>query len=339
MAGGQYNSRSRSRRQPARIDQAEFDRAIAEARDSYNISEVINRHTPLKRAGHEWVGLCAFHNEKSPSMYVNDADGVYHCFGCGAAGDVIRFLMRTENLRFFDAVASLAGRDLRVVLEEERVKRAAENEAARAVAVAEAVAIWNSTRDWPATPAETYARMRGIIMPLPPSIRFAMTPRWRDRETGEVGPDMPAMVGAVTRGDDLVAVQCIFLRDGGRAKANGKRPKLSRGRILGGALRLDHDRPPSPEVIITEGPEDGLSLAQELPDKRVWACLGTAMMPSVRFPPDVRRLVIAGQNDEPGRVAARVAEQRLTEQGFEVRTMWPDPEFKDWNDQLRGIRA
>jgi len=293
----------------------------------------------MKRSGVEHFGLCVFHNERSPSLYCNDADGVFHCFGCGESGDIIKFVMLTEDLRFFEALEALGAKDLPVVLDEERAKRAAENEAARAAAIGEAADIWDRARDWRGTAAERYARGRGIIMPLPPTIRFGMTPRWRNRETGEVGPDNPALIGAVTRGDDLVAVQCIFLRDGGRAKAHGKKPKLSRGRILGGALRLDHGRPPSDEVIITEGPEDALSLAQELPDKRVWATLGTAMMPMVQFPADVRRIVIAGQNDDAGRLAVRTAAARLVDQGFDVGTMWPAAEFKDWNDQLRGIRA
>ena len=315
-------------------------RIVDEVRDERNISDVIARRTTLKRASPtEHRGLCVFHNERTPSLYVNDAQGLYHCFGCGAGGDIIRFVRETESLAFFAALEWLGSAELPIVLEEERVRRAAEDAAVRAAAIGEAIAIWERARDWRGTAAETYAGVRGISMPLPPSIRFAMTPRWRDHETGEVGPDMPAMVGAITKGNDLVAVQCIFLRDGGRAKANGKRPKLSRGRILGGALRLDADRPASSEVIITEGPEDALSLAQELPGKRVWAALGTAMMPAIEFPPEIRRVVIAGQNDDAGRLAVRSAATRLTDRGLDVGTMWPSDGFKDWNDQLRNIRA
>ena len=322
-----------------RLDEAHYRRAIEEARSSYRISDVVGRRTTLKRSGVEHFGLCVFHKERSPSLYVNDAEGVYRCFGCGASGDIIRFVMETEHLRFFEALEALGARDLPVVLEEERVRRAAENEVARATAIAEARAIWDAARDWRGTAAERYARTRGITMELPAAFRFAMTPRWRNRDTGEVGPDTPALVGAVTRGDELVAVQCIFLRDGGRAKAHGKKPKLSRGRILGGAVRLDRSNISGDEVIITEGPEDALSLAQELPGKRVWACLGTAMMPAMVFPPEVRRIVIAGQNDDAGRWAVRTAATRLTDRGYDVGTMWPSSGFKDWNDELRGIRA
>lgn len=326
--------------QRRRIDDALFRRAIEDARNSFSISDVIGRRTKLKRSGPaEHVGLCVFHEERTPSLYCNDAEGVFHCFGCGKSGDAIRFVMDTEGLRFFDALEALGAKDLPIVLEQERAKIVAENAAARAAAIGAAVEVWESGRPAAGTAAEVYARSRGIVMPLPDTIRFAMTPRWRNKETGEVGPDMPALVGAVTRGDEMVAVQRIFLRNGGRAKANGKRPKLSLGRVLGGALKLDEGRPASDEVVITEGPEDALSLAQELPDRRVWATLGTAMMPSVVFGPDVRRITIAGQNDSAGRVAVDAAAARLVDLGFVVRAIYPAEGFKDWNDQLRGIHA
>src|SRR3546814_12453069 len=58
--------------------------------------------------GREWKACCPFHNEKTPSFYVNDDKGFYHCFGCGAHGDGIRFLTDHEGLAFRDAVERLA---------------------------------------------------------------------------------------------------------------------------------------------------------------------------------------------------------------------------------------
>jgi DNA primase len=66
------------------------------------------RRVKLVRAGREWKGCCPFHNEKTPSFYVNDEKGFYHCFGCGAHGDVIRFLTEQEGLPFMEAVTQLA---------------------------------------------------------------------------------------------------------------------------------------------------------------------------------------------------------------------------------------
>lgn len=72
------------------------------------LSDVIGARVKLTRAGREFRACCPFHNEKSPSFYVNDEKGFFHCFGCGAHGDQIGFLMRQQNLGFMDAVESLA---------------------------------------------------------------------------------------------------------------------------------------------------------------------------------------------------------------------------------------
>jgi DNA primase len=91
-------------------------------------------------------------------------------------------------------------------------------------------------------------------------------------------------------------------------------------------------------MILCEGPEDGLTIAQEMPGRSVWVALGTAMMPELHIPEGVSSLVIAGQNDSPGRAAVQAAAEALAERGLSVRTMYPEPAFKDWNDMLRGVR-
>ncbi len=73
------------------------------------ISEVVGKKVKLKSHGKEFMGLCPFHNEKTPSFTVNDQKGFYHCFGCGAHGGPINFLMQTEGLEFKESVISLAG--------------------------------------------------------------------------------------------------------------------------------------------------------------------------------------------------------------------------------------
>ncbi len=76
-----------------------------------DIVSVIDARVPLKKAGHEYKACCPFHNEKTPSFYVSPAKQFYHCFGCGAHGTAIGFLMEYERLEFPDAVEDLA-RDL-----------------------------------------------------------------------------------------------------------------------------------------------------------------------------------------------------------------------------------
>lgn len=71
-------------------------------------SEIVGKKVRLKLRGKEFIGLCPFHNEKTPSFSVNDQKGFYHCFGCGAHGDVISFVMNSDGLDYRDAVTKLA---------------------------------------------------------------------------------------------------------------------------------------------------------------------------------------------------------------------------------------
>ncbi len=87
------------------------DDDIAAVRDRNPIAEVIGEHVALRNAGGgNLKGLCPFHDEKSPSLSVSPARNLFHCFGCGAGGDVIRFVERVEHVTFTEAVEHLARR-------------------------------------------------------------------------------------------------------------------------------------------------------------------------------------------------------------------------------------
>lgn len=83
-------------------------RFLDELRSRLTLSDIIGKRVRLTRAGREFKGCCPFHKEKSPSFTVNDDKQFYHCFGCGAHGDHINFVMRHDNLSFVDAVSGLA---------------------------------------------------------------------------------------------------------------------------------------------------------------------------------------------------------------------------------------
>lgn len=87
-----------------RIPQAFIDDLVARA----DIVEIINARVPLKRKGKEYMACCPFHNEKTPSFTVSEAKQFYHCFGCGAHGTALGFLMEYDRLEFVDAVEELA---------------------------------------------------------------------------------------------------------------------------------------------------------------------------------------------------------------------------------------
>lgn len=83
---------------------------IARVRDALDIADVVAEVAPIKKSGAYFFGLCPFHTEKSPSFSVQPARGRYHCFGCGADGDVIDFVRETRGLDFLEAVQALAQR-------------------------------------------------------------------------------------------------------------------------------------------------------------------------------------------------------------------------------------
>lgn len=83
---------------------------IERVRTAQPISAVIGTYIALKRAGRNHVGLCPFHGEKTPSFNVRDETGRYKCFGCGASGDVFKFVQETERVDFVGAVEHLAAK-------------------------------------------------------------------------------------------------------------------------------------------------------------------------------------------------------------------------------------
>ncbi|MDB5452808.1 MAG: dnaG, partial [Caulobacteraceae bacterium] len=85
------------------------DRFLDEIKSRLRLSDLIGRTVKLRRQGREYVGLSPFTKEKSPSFFVNDDKGFYHCFSSGKHGDLISFLQETERLSFPEAVERLAG--------------------------------------------------------------------------------------------------------------------------------------------------------------------------------------------------------------------------------------
>ncbi len=83
---------------------------IRRVRDSIDIYDLVSGYVSLKKAGKNWLGLCPFHSEKTPSFNVNPAKQIFHCFGCGVGGDAFKFLELQEGLNFPEAVKQLAAR-------------------------------------------------------------------------------------------------------------------------------------------------------------------------------------------------------------------------------------
>lgn len=86
------------------------DDSIREVAERVSIVDLVGEYVALRRSGSNYLGLCPFHNEKTPSFNVNPAREIFHCFGCGAGGDIYSFLMKIEGLSFPEALRKLAAR-------------------------------------------------------------------------------------------------------------------------------------------------------------------------------------------------------------------------------------
>ena len=90
---------------------SKFDAHILERiRDATDIVDVVSEHVELEKKGRDFFGLCPFDEEWAPSFGVNPDRQIYHCFGCGAGGNVFEFLQRIEDIAFIEAVNLLSER-------------------------------------------------------------------------------------------------------------------------------------------------------------------------------------------------------------------------------------
>ena len=81
---------------------------IEQIKDRIDIIDIISEHVALKKNGRNYLGLCPFHKEKTPSFSVNAEKGIFKCFGCGASGDAISFLMQLNHQSFMQVMEDLA---------------------------------------------------------------------------------------------------------------------------------------------------------------------------------------------------------------------------------------
>jgi DNA primase len=143
---------------------------IEEIKSRSDIVEVIGSFVQLKRAGSaSYKGLCPFHQEKTPSFHVDGSRQMFHCFGCGKGGDVVRFIMDKESLTFVDALHMLASRAGVVIPEyadsgDREAARARGSHRERLLALNEAMAAFFSEnlRRNPKSPAALYLQGRGL---------------------------------------------------------------------------------------------------------------------------------------------------------------------------------
>lgn len=320
----------------SRLADEEFRRRCDALKAHLRMSGVVGAAIKLTKTGREFKGLCPFHHEKTPSFTVVDEKEWAHCFGCGWHGDIFRFAMDLHGIGFRDAWRGLANEDLPSWTPQERAVAQAEERLDQLRNEEDARRFYKEGVDVAGTDGEVYLRARGITVSMPATVRFGLIPSWRNKETGEWGRKRPALIfGAEDLTGAIVGVQRVFFQDDD-ARLGKADCKLSLGNIRGSVCRLG---PAEATVILPEAPEDGLSIMQEGPGFPVWIPFGTSMMPQVQFPPIVKRVIIARQNNTAGRVASNKAAIALTNRGLDVGHAAPAEEFDDWNDQLRVGRS
>jgi DNA primase len=154
---------------------------LEEIRRRLTLSSVVGKRVRLTKKGREHSGLCPFHNEKTPSFTVNDDKAFYHCFGCGAHGDVLSFVINTEGLSFPEAVERLAGEAGLEVPRTVALDPAEKARRAGAEAAVEAACAWfQSQLRLPAGKAAfDYLRGRGVDEIALASFRIGFAPDLR----------------------------------------------------------------------------------------------------------------------------------------------------------------
>lgn len=129
---------------------------LDELRGRVALVGLVGRRVKLTRRGREFAGLCPFHHEKTPSFYVVEDKDFFHCFGCGAHGDAIGFVMRADNLDFLEAVEKLAGEAGLAVPQATPEEREKAHRQKTLLETLEAAAVFYEARLW--SPAGRLAR-------------------------------------------------------------------------------------------------------------------------------------------------------------------------------------
>jgi DNA primase len=278
---------------------------LDELRARTPLSALIGRTTKITRAGREWKACCPFHNEKTPSFTINDDKGFYHCFGCGAHGDAIRWMTDQRGLPFMDAVKELAAAaGIDMPAPDPRSREKAERDATLHDVMARA-AKWFGEQLHRAEgePARAYLKKRGVGEALVRGygIGFAPDDRTRLRTAlADIGDDRLVECGLLIRPEEgrrepydrFRGRLMIPIRDargrviafGGRVLGDGEPKYLNspetvlfdKGRTL---FNLDRAGPASRKtgrVIVVEGYMDVIALAGAGIEDAV-APLGTAL--------------------------------------------------------------
>lgn len=306
--------------------------------------DIMAAEIPMKRVGRELCGLCVFHNERSPSFYVVPDKGFWICFGCGATGNAVDYVVRTRGLSFVDAVHEINGTTLCRPRNAARPVSAGENRELRRDSADYVEAIVRGCGTvCPGTAAYLYLQTRGLISKVnraPVEAALSALRAHPSLDCTEAGRPIPALVAPITSSDGVTALQRIWVAErieyingvGPKdARAELRVRKKSLGQMLDGAVRMGA---PRDRLGLAEGVETAIAAALLNRGMPVWATCGASRLASVAIPESVTTIRIYGDNGETGFELAHRAAQVYHRQGYKVDIRFPAPRFDDFNTEL-----
>jgi DNA primase len=288
----------------ARISEQFIDELISRT----DIAELIDHRVPLQRAGSEFRACCPFHNEKTPSFYVSPAKQFYHCFGCGAHGTAVSFLMSYDNMEFLDAVDVLASQAGMVVPKEVQPDDQTRQKQAALYDIVKRANNWYQTqlKQHPdAQKAIDYLKVRGLDGETAANFGIGFAPEGWDNLIKALGTDAQSLellenAGLVIKKEEggfydrfrervMLPIEDFrgkLVGFGGRVIGEGEpkylnspeTPLFHKGSELYGLYRARREMGKLDEAVVVEGYMDVVGLAQNGVMHSA-ATLGTATTP------------------------------------------------------------
>ncbi|MBA3370313.1 MAG: DNA primase [Thermoleophilaceae bacterium] len=329
--------------------------SVERVKEAVDMVELVGARTDLRRVGTRHVGLCPFHDERTPSFSVNAEHALYHCFGCGESGDSIKFVRETEGLDFAEAIEHLAER-YGVELEREDEDPRAEEDRRRRdrlmrlldrTATFYARFLWDAAE---ARGARAHLAERGLSDETLRTFRVGYAPSAWNRvlvagQRDGYAPAEMVAAGVAQPGRDggyfdrfraritfpLTDPRGRVLGFGARAVRDSQKPKYlnssenelyRKGRHLFG---IDHARAPAAKagrVVVVEGYTDVLALHGAGVEETV-AIMGTALTPEqlTELGRAATTVLMALDADASGQEAMLRAARAATERGMELRVV------------------
>jgi len=329
--------------------------SVERVKDAIDMVELVGARSDLRRVGTRHVGLCPFHDERTPSFSVNAEHGLYHCFGCGASGDAISFVRETEGLDFAEAIEHLADRYGVELEREEEDPRAEEGRRRRErlmrvldrTATFYARYLWDSAE---ARAARDHLAARGLDEQVLRAFRVGYAPSAWNRvlvagqrdgyapaemvaagvaQTGRQGGYFDRFRARITF--PLADARGRVLGFGARAVRDSQKPKYlnssenelyRKGRHLFGIDRARAPAARAGRVIVVEGYTDVLALHGAGLEESV-AIMGTALTPEqlTELGRAATTVLMALDADASGQEAMLRAAKAATERGMELRVV------------------